>query len=226
MNGHANLPHGTGRFFSCALSPTGISIEIMAILKGEQIGPAPVFYLTRLDTAFGSLGIIWRGTDRVKVVSILLPGEEPPWKTAERGKETDLRNAPKLIRDIAAQLAQTLEGEPAVFDLSNFNLKQCSCFQQKVLAAEFNIPRGFVSTYGNIAAFLGMRRAARAVGNALGANPFPIAIPCHRTIHADGTIGGYRGGITMKRKLLKMEGITFNTSGRVNMDRVYYQSRK
>jgi methylated-DNA-[protein]-cysteine S-methyltransferase len=65
---------------------------------------------------------------------------------------------------------------------------------------------------------LGCPRAARAVGTALANNPFPIIIPCHRTIRADGTPGGFGGGIMMKRNLLEMEGVRFDPRGRVIMD--------
>ncbi|MEA3339092.1 MAG: MGMT family protein, partial [Chloroflexota bacterium] len=83
-------------------------------------------------------------------------------------------------------------------------------------------PRGWVSTYGRIAKSLGNPRAARAVGNALARNPFPIIIPCHRTIRADGRLGGFRGGVEMKRALLEMEGVEVDDVGKALTDRVYY----
>ena len=88
--------------------------------------------------------------------------------------------------------------------------------------AEYGIPRGWVSTYRRIAGYLGVPDGARAVGNALANNPFPIVIPCHRAIRSNGELGGYRGGLEMKRKLLEMEGIEVSASGRVITDRVYY----
>jgi methylated-DNA-[protein]-cysteine S-methyltransferase len=60
------------------------------------------------------------------------------------------------------------------------------------------------------------------VGHALATNPFPIAIPCHRAIRSNGELGGYRGGIEMKKKLLAMEGICFSSSRKVAMDHLYY----
>jgi len=91
----------------------------------------------------------------------------------------------------------------------------CSEFQQEVLRAEHGIPRGAISTYQRIARHVGRLRGARAVGNALATNPFPIIIPCHRAIRTDLTVGGYQGGIKMKRTLLQMEGIDFNETGHV-----------
>ncbi len=86
---------------------------------------------------------------------------------------------------------------------------------QRVLRAEHQIPRGWVSAYGRIAAHLGVSGGARAVGNALAQNPFPILIPRHRAIRADGSLGGYQGGAAMKRTLREREGLTFSPAGKV-----------
>jgi methylated-DNA-[protein]-cysteine S-methyltransferase len=99
-----------------------------------------------------------------------------------------------------------------------------SSFQKKVLQAEYGIPRGWISTYGKIANHIGNINAARAVGRALASNPFPIAIPCHRAIRKNGELGGYQGGVEMKRSLLKMEGIKFTISGRALLDKIYYSN--
>ncbi len=90
-------------------------------------------------------------------------------------------------------------GEPVRFTLGLLDLGQCPPFQRRVLLAEYGIPRGRVSTYGRLAAGLGAPGAARAVGTALARNPFPIIIPCHRTVRADGDPGGFRGGAPPKR---------------------------
>lgn len=71
------------------------------------------------------------------------------------------------------------------------------------------IPSGKTISYAELAKRVGRPRAVRAVANACGANPLPIIIPCHRVIASDGTIGGYSGGISKKKKLLKKEGIVF-----------------
>ncbi|MCU0651108.1 MAG: MGMT family protein [Candidatus Omnitrophica bacterium] len=85
-------------------------------------------------------------------------------------------------------------------------LDMCPVFQRKVLKAMLSVPRGTTITYKEIAQKIGRPGAARAVGNALANNPFPIIIPCHRAIRSDGTLGGYQGGTKMKRALLKAEG--------------------
>ena len=78
-----------------------------------------------------------------------------------------------------------------------------------------------VSTYRRIAAHLGVPKGARAVGNALATNPFPIVIPCHRAIRSDGALGGYQGGLAMKRALLMQEGVDVDERGRVVSPRLY-----
>jgi methylated-DNA-[protein]-cysteine S-methyltransferase len=76
-----------------------------------------------------------------------------------------------------------------------------------VLSATARIPFGRTSTYGEIARRIGNPRAARAVGNALGSNPIPIVIPCHRVLRAGGHLGGYGGGPGRKEILLGLEGV-------------------
>ncbi len=82
-------------------------------------------------------------------------------------------------------------------------------FQKKVWTAISKIPKGKVITYKELATKIGRPKAVRAVGNAVGANPCPIDIPCHRVVKTDGTLGGYsgKGGIKTKLKLLKREGV-------------------
>jgi methylated-DNA-[protein]-cysteine S-methyltransferase len=79
-------------------------------------------------------------------------------------------------------------------------------FATGVLRQTARIPFGDVRTYGQVAAEAGSPRAARATGNALGSNPIPIVVPCHRVLHADGGLGGYSGGLDRKRYLLALEG--------------------
>jgi methylated-DNA-[protein]-cysteine S-methyltransferase len=75
-----------------------------------------------------------------------------------------------------------------------------------VLAATARVPFGRTATYGEIAQRIGNPHAARAVGNALGSNPIPVVIPCHRVVRAGGAVGGYGGGPTRKVALLTLEG--------------------
>lgn len=79
-------------------------------------------------------------------------------------------------------------------------------FEQSVWSQLRSIPYGAVTSYGTIAAALGLVNGARAVGRANGANPIPIIIPCHRVIGGDGTLTGFGGGLPLKRALLELEG--------------------
>ena len=74
------------------------------------------------------------------------------------------------------------------------------------LAATAEVPFGRTTTYGTLAERIGRPRASRAVGNALGSNPIPIVVPCHRVLRAGGDVGGYAGGPSRKRRLLTLEG--------------------
>ena len=80
-------------------------------------------------------------------------------------------------------------------------------FGRRVLQATAEIPYGATASYAQVAGRAGNPRAFRAAGNALGANPLPIVVPCHRVLHSDGELGGYTGGVERKRVLLDVEGV-------------------
>jgi methylated-DNA-[protein]-cysteine S-methyltransferase len=171
----------------------------------------PVFHHS-FPTSFGELTITWNTMGLIE--GIYLPEKKPVELPSP--KEPDL-----VIRRLSYQLVNFLKGENIKFQLEILNWDRCTSFQRRVLETEYNIPRGYVSTYGRIASHIGLMGGARAVGNALAGNPFPIVIPCHRAVRTDGTLGGYQGGIYMKRKLLEMEGVEFDGS-KVKMNKLYY----
>ena len=96
-------------------------------------------------------------------------------------------------------------------------------FSDSVYAMTSLIPMGKVTTYGAIAKAIGLPGAARAVGQALGANPNPIIVPCHRVVRSDGVLGGYSGGEgpRTKAKLLGREGVQVS-AGRVNLGKYLF----
>jgi methylated-DNA-[protein]-cysteine S-methyltransferase len=96
-------------------------------------------------------------------------------------------------------------------------------FSDSVYAMTSRIPMGKVTTYGAIAKAIGFPGAARAVGQALGANPNPIVVPCHRVVRSDGVLGGYSGGEgpRTKAKLLAREGVQV-TAGKVNLGKFLF----
>lgn len=184
----------------------------------------PDIFYTFVSSPFGDLGIVWQeGSAGPNVRQVLLPREAAGGEQSVRSMFPGaLPGFNPRIRDLEGRLQAYLLGESVAFDVEILSLDGCPQFQQRVLMAEYNIPRGWVSTYGRIAATLGVSGAARAVGNALARNPFPIVIPCHRAVRSDGSLGGYRGGLAMKRALLKMEGVPFLTPDKVGMEKVYY----
>ena len=95
----------------------------------------------------------------------------------------------------------------AVSFKEKLDLKGGTAFQKRVWEAMLRIPFGQTRSYGWLAQQVGGKNKARAVGSACGANPIPIIIPCHRVIREDGDLGGYGGGLGMKRKLLEIEGV-------------------
>lgn len=107
------------------------------------------------------------------------------------------------------QILEYLEGQRKSFDHLDLLDFQGTEFQNKVLKALLKIPYGKTSSYKNIAKFIGNPKAVRAVGTAVGKNPFLIIIPCHRVIKSDGSLGGFAYGSGIKKKLLKIEGNFF-----------------
>jgi len=181
-------------------------------------------FFTLLPSAFGTLGIVWQETDKgPKVRRVFLPNEAT---AVEDFVQMTFAGASPLSCPAIAELGERiqcfLEGETVDFELEIIALERCSEFQQRVLVAEYRIPRGWVSIYGRIARHLGIPGGARAVGRALSRNPFPIIIPCHRAIRANGELGGFQGGQSMKRALLELEGIEFSQSGKVLTNRIHY----
>ncbi|MEK6680127.1 MAG: methylated-DNA--[protein]-cysteine S-methyltransferase [Nitrospirota bacterium] len=107
------------------------------------------------------------------------------------------------FKDIVKLLERYLNGERLKIDIP-FDLKGTS-FEKKVWKALLRIPYGRTKSYGEIAKEIGLPNGARAVGNACGKNPIPIIIPCHRVIAGNDGLGGYTGGIGIKKRLLRIE---------------------
>lgn len=183
----------------------------------------PVSYV-RVPSSFGEMAVAWRLVrGRPRVLWIFLPDRRRSIakRVRERFPEASPGSCPP-IDAVETGIERSLGGDRVDFDLRTLHFPLCSSFQESVLRAEHGIPRGSVSTYGRIAGHLRAPRAARAVGRALATNPFPIVIPCHRAIRADGSLGGYRGGPRMKRALLEMEGVTITPSGRAAADTLFH----
>lgn len=112
--------------------------------------------------------------------------------------------APRLLDEPRRELDEYFAGRRRSFELA-LDLTGLTAFAQRVLAAAASIPYGGSATYMEVARDAGSPRGARAAGNALGSNPLPIVLPCHRVLHAGGGLGGYTGGLDRKRTLLAIE---------------------
>jgi methylated-DNA-[protein]-cysteine S-methyltransferase len=189
------------------------------MVRPSRTSPAECVF----STASGDIRLRWfdAGTGP-KVVRIILPGDnraEP-----DRFLPSDSLNLAEdeSLLALISDIRSFLSGNDVAFGTGMLDLGQCRPFQQRVLLAEHAIPRGYVSTYGRIARHLGVPGGARAVGNALARNPFPIVIPCHRALRSDGDPGGFQGGREMKVRLLEMEGGRFRENGKMLMEHVWY----
>ncbi len=114
--------------------------------------------------------------------------------------------APERLDLLRRELEEYFDGRRQTFDVP-IDWSLTSGFTQRVLQATAAIPFGAVSTYQAVAAKAGSPKATRAAGNALGSNPIPIVVPCHRVLRTGGGLGGYTGGVHKKEQLLALEGV-------------------
>jgi len=174
----------------------------------------PVVSLTTVPSRFGEVSLLWREDESgLLVVEILLPNRRT---RLHRTRAQPF--PPRPIGRLCQALSNYLEGKDIELPTDLLDWGGCSPFQRSVLVAERTIPRGYVASYSELAAHVGRPKAARAAGTALARNPFPIIVPCHRTVRTDGSLGGFGGGLPMKRALLEMEGVAFDRLGRVKKE--------
>ncbi|MDP8959862.1 MAG: methylated-DNA--[protein]-cysteine S-methyltransferase [Actinomycetota bacterium] len=117
---------------------------------------------------------------------------------------------PSRLDEVRRQLDEYFAGGRRRFDLP-LDWDLVEGFHRGVLQATARVPFGEVTSYRQVAAEAGSPRGARAAGNALGANPIPVVVPCHRVVRSGGALGGYTGGIERKQFLLDLEGVTLPT---------------
>lgn len=161
--------------------------------RGQSYPGLPPVRWGAIRTAAGPVSFATDGT-RVRVVSL---GQEI---------RDDRRPSP-LDRETARQLRAYFARERTRFDLPlHFDLPG---FTKRVLERVERIPFGATLSYGEVAHAVGAARAARAVGQAVGSNPLPLLIPCHRVLAADGRLGGFGCGMAWKRFLLDLEHIAY-----------------
>lgn len=156
-------------------------------------------------TAWGWMGV---ATTNRGVAALVLP------KRSRRAVEEELSHmagppsseARRHLKTAEAALLRYLAGDRQALNLP-LDLQGASSFRLKVWRMLQTIPYGRVRSYSWVARKLGQPRAARAVGAACGANPLPLVIPCHRVVAVDGSLGGFSGGLPVKKRLLRLEGV-------------------
>jgi methylated-DNA-[protein]-cysteine S-methyltransferase len=167
------------------------------------------------ESPIDEITIIWRKKPQFQIEEIIL--SKPDKSSSEIAKEKYEQEEPLAINKKSKQLNNVLnelrnyfnEKDPK-FSLEYLNLDKCTPFQRKVLEAEFKTKRGTINTYKDLAKAAGSPKAYRSVGTALSKNPYPIIIPCHRTVKSDRTIGGFGGvaeGLESKKILLEIDGL-------------------
>jgi len=138
--------------------------------------------------------------------------EYPGRSLDEQLQELARRLSPRILEwakgteGVRRELDEYFEGRRRRFDVP-VDLSLTNGFSRRVLRAAGRIPFGTVATYRDVATQAGSPRGMRAAGNALGSNPVPIVVPCHRVLHTGGGLGGYTGGLDRKVALLRLEGV-------------------
>ena len=160
---------------------------------------------------FGSFAVLWH-TNPFRIVSVELPPLDQ--------KALMLMATLKKEARVSAWVSRWREVQENSDCLSCVDWKGLGGFHKKVLLTlHANVPKGRVVTYAGLALLSGSPRAFRAVGGAMARNPFPLLIPCHRTIGGARSLGGFqqgsREGLILKRQLLESEGVRFDPKGRI-----------
>jgi methylated-DNA-[protein]-cysteine S-methyltransferase len=192
--------------------------DLDARLRRGPANPAPVSELADRAAAEGVLDVAFASVDSpigpLLVVAterglarVGFPDEPRDDVLAAVAKRISPRvvEAPARLDDIRRELDEYFSGARHEFDMA-LDWSAVGPFGRQVLDACAAIPYGATDTYAGLAVKIGAPRAARAVGNALGANPIPIVVPCHRVLRTGGGLGGYGGGLPIKAHLLRLEG--------------------
>ncbi|MEA2144597.1 MAG: methylated-DNA-[protein]-cysteine S-methyltransferase [Solirubrobacteraceae bacterium] len=168
-----------------------------------RAGLLDVAYAT-LDSPVGTL--LLAKTPRGLVRLAYLDGaEEPVLEDLAARISPRVLSAPRELDQFRRELDEYFAGRRTRFEMT-LDWRLTHGFTRRVLQATARIPYGSVSSYKLMAGEAGSPRGSRAAGNALGSNPLPIIVPCHRVLQADGRLGGYTGGVERKRLLLSVEG--------------------
>lgn len=166
-------------------------------------GILDVAYRT-VDTPVGTLLLAATETALIRV-AYETEGHDEVLATLAARISPRILHAPGRLDAAARELDEYFAGRRTGFDLP-IDWSLTRGFAGDVLRQTARIPFGKTSTYAEVAGRAGSPRAVRAAGNALGANPLPVVVPCHRVLRTGGALGGYTGGIERKQFLLRLEG--------------------
>jgi methylated-DNA-[protein]-cysteine S-methyltransferase len=158
----------------------------------------------KLDCALGTLLLAATPRGLVRIAYLDSGDEDAVLQALATKVSPRVLAAPGRLDEPRRELDQYLSGARRRFEVA-LDWQLVGGFGRRVLEATARIPYGSLSTYKQVATEAGNPRASRAAGNALGANPLPIVVPCHRILHSTGGIGGYTGGLERKRTLLAIE---------------------
>jgi len=165
-----------------------------------------MIYYTQIKTKIGNLGLV---RDNDNLLRILLPNEEILKQNLQKEYPNDVFIENKFgFEDVIDQLTEYFNGKRKHFTIKT--KMTMSPFYKKVLTEVAKVPYGETASYSQIAKKLNNPKAVRAVGSANARNPIPIIIPCHRIITNKGKLGGYAGGLKMKKNLLEFEKENYN----------------
>jgi methylated-DNA-[protein]-cysteine S-methyltransferase len=179
-----------------------LAAERFAALAADS-GLVDVAYAT-VDSPVGPLLVV--GTRRGLVELAYDPDLDRELSRLSTRISPRVLEAPAKLDPVRRELDEYFSGRRLEFDLP-IDWSLTSGFTQRVLRATARVPYGEVSTYREMASKAGNSKAVRAAGNALGANPIPIVVPCHRILRTGGALGGYGGGPERKEFLLRLEGV-------------------
>ena len=170
--------------------------------------PAGLRQCALFATALGDCGLAWQGE---ALVNVLLPADDAgATRSLLRhlsGAEAAAEPWPPFVQEAVAAMQALLRGEVVSLAAVPLAWSRVGAFERRVYEITQRLAPGETSTYGDVARALGDSSAARAVGVALGRNPWPLVVPCHRVLAAGGKLGGFSapGGVATKERLLAIE---------------------
>jgi methylated-DNA-[protein]-cysteine S-methyltransferase len=178
--------------------------------RATEKGLLDVAYTTA-DSPFGPLLL---AQTRRGLVRVGLPNQDAEELLVDLSERVSPRvlEAPTQLDEARRELDLYFEGKLDHFDLP-LDWRLSGGFRQRVLRAISRIPYGQTRSYTEMARKAGNERAVRAAGTACGSNPIPLVVPCHRVLRTGGALGGYGGGLPMKRALLELEGVLDESPG-------------